>query len=135
MCSSHRWIMAGELVVIGETPDERYYKQLPGEERALQLGPFPRYFLERTIEYLAWVILASTLGGALYFRARPLWRDMLALEQGANAIGQGKLDTRGRYPVDRRSVPENAIAHLDARLVARALQNIIRNACATHARR
>lgn len=88
-------VRAGEIVVSDfETAQERYYKLLPGEDRALQLGPFPRYFLERIIEYLICVLLAATLGGALYFWARPLWRDMLALEQGANAIGQGKLDTR-----------------------------------------
>ncbi|MFC4309422.1 ATP-binding protein [Steroidobacter flavus] len=93
--ASRSRVRAGELVVLDfETPEERYYKQLAGEDRALQLGPFPRYFLERIIEYLIWVLLASTLGGALYFWARPLWRDMLALERGANAIGQGKLDTR-----------------------------------------
>lgn len=88
-------VRAGELVVLDlETSEERYYKQLPGEDRVLQLGPFPRYFLERIIEYLIWVLLASALGVALYLWARPLWRDMLALEQGASAIGQGKLDTR-----------------------------------------
>jgi signal transduction histidine kinase len=88
-------VRAGELIVIDfDTAEERYYKQLPGEDRILQLGPFPRYFLERIIEYLIWALLASMLGGALYFWVRPLWRDMLALEQGANAVGQGKLDTR-----------------------------------------
>lgn len=88
-------VRAGELIVIDfDTARERYYKLLPGEDRALQLGPLPRYFLERIIEYLIWTFLASMLAGALYFWARPLWRDMLALEQGANAFGQGKLDTR-----------------------------------------
>jgi signal transduction histidine kinase len=88
-------VRAGELIVIDlNTAEERYYKLLPGEDRALQLGPFPRYFLERIIEYLICGLLALTLGGALYFWVRPLWRDMLALEQGANAIGQGKLETR-----------------------------------------
>jgi signal transduction histidine kinase len=88
-------VRTGELIVVDlDTPKERYYKLLPGEDRALQLGPFPRYFLERIIEYLIWGLLASTLGGALYLWLRPLWRDMLALEQGANAIGQGRLETR-----------------------------------------
>lgn len=93
--ASRARLRSGELVAIGlDTPEERYYKQLPGEDRALQLGPFPRYFLERVIGYLIWTLLASALGGALYLWARPLWRDMLALEQGASAFGQGKLDTR-----------------------------------------
>ncbi|HEY5755716.1 MAG TPA: ATP-binding protein [Steroidobacter sp.] len=93
--TARKRVRSGELIVMGlDTSEERYYKQLSGEDRALQLGPFPRYFLERIIEYLILVLLASALGGALYLWARPLWRDMLALEQGANAFGQGKLDTR-----------------------------------------
>jgi signal transduction histidine kinase len=88
-------VLAGDLVVSDlKTAEERYYKQLPGEDRALQLGPFPRYFLERIIEYVVWAAFASTIGLALYLWVRPLWRDMLALEQGANAIGQGRLDAR-----------------------------------------
>ncbi len=96
-------VRAGNLVVVDlKTAEERYYKQLAGEERALQLGPFPRYLLERIIEYVVWTALASAVGVALYLWVRPLWRDMLALERGANAIGQGKLDTR--VTVSTRSV-------------------------------
>lgn len=88
-------VRAGDLIVVDlATAQERYYQQLPGEERALQLGPFPRYLLERIIEYVLWVAFASTIGLALYLWVRPLWQDMLALEQGADAIGQGRLDTR-----------------------------------------
>jgi signal transduction histidine kinase len=88
-------VRAGDLIVVDlKTANERYYKRLPGEERALQLGPFPRFLLERIIEYVVWFAFASTVGIALYLWVRPLWRDMLALERGANAIGQGQLDTR-----------------------------------------
>ena len=90
-------VRAGEIVAVDyEAPEERFYKLLPGEQRALQIGPFPRYFLERVIEYLAWAAFASAVGVALYLWVRPLWRDMLALEQGADAIGRGQLETRVR---------------------------------------
>lgn len=88
-------LRTGEIVSIDfDGTEERFYKLLPGEDRALQIGPLPRYFLERIIEYVLWVTFATAVGVALYLWVRPLWRDMLALEQGASAIGQGKLDTR-----------------------------------------
>lgn len=90
-----RRLRDGEIVTHDfDGPEERFYKLLPGEERALQIGPFPRYLLERIIGHLIWLSFALVVGGALYLWVRPLWRDMLALEQGASAIGQGKLETR-----------------------------------------
>lgn len=90
-------VRAGEIVALDfDEPAERFFKLLPGEDRALQLGPFPRFFLERVIEYVVLVMFALALAFALYLWVRPLWRDMLGLEQGAAAIGQGKLDTRVR---------------------------------------
>lgn len=95
-------VQAGEVVALDfDAPEERFLKLLPGEERALQLGPFPRYFLERIFEYMILVMFALTVGFALYLWVRPLWRDMLGLEQGAAAIGQGRLATR--VQVSRRS--------------------------------
>jgi signal transduction histidine kinase len=41
-------------------------------------------------------MFALALGFALYLWVRPLWRDMLGLEQGAAAIAQGQLQTRVR---------------------------------------
>jgi signal transduction histidine kinase len=88
-------VRTGELVAVDfDKPEERFFRLLPGEESALQLGPFPRYFLERVIEYVVLVMFAFAVGFALYLWVRPLWRDMLGLEQGAAAIGQGQLGTR-----------------------------------------
>ncbi|MBM0107388.1 ATP-binding protein [Steroidobacter sp. S1-65] len=88
-------VRAGEIIAVDfDLPEERFYKLLPGEDRALQIGPFPRYFLERNLEYGMLLAFALAVGFALYLWVRPLWRDMLALERGAQAIGQGKLDTR-----------------------------------------
>jgi signal transduction histidine kinase len=90
-------VRAGDIVVFDfDGPEERFYKLLPGEDRALQLGPFPRYLLERVIEYVLLLVFASAVGFALYLWVRPLWRDMRGLEQGAEAIGRGKLETRVR---------------------------------------
>lgn len=90
-------VRAGELVVVEfDQPGERFYKLLPGEERALQLGPFPRYLLERIIQYVVLVMVACAVAFALYLWARPLWQDMLGLERSAAAIGQGQLQTRVR---------------------------------------
>jgi len=88
-------LRAGEIVAFDfDQPEERFYKLLPGEDRALQIGPFPRYFLERVFEYVLQVTFALAIGLALYLWARPLWRDMRGLERGAAAIGQGQLQTR-----------------------------------------
>lgn len=88
-------VRAGEIIALDfDEPQERFFKLLPGEERALQIGPFPRYFLERIIEYVLLAPFALAVGFALYLWARPLWRDMLGLEQGAAAIAQGQLQTR-----------------------------------------
>jgi signal transduction histidine kinase len=90
-------LRAGEIVAFDfDESEERFFKLLPGEDRVLQLGPFPRFFLERVIEYVLLVLFAFALGFALYLWVRPLWRDMLGLEQGAAAIAQGQLDTRVR---------------------------------------
>jgi signal transduction histidine kinase len=90
-------VRAGEIIALDfDEPEERFFKLLPGEERALQLGPFPRYFLEQIIEYVLLLTVAFAVGFALYLWLRPLWRDMLGLEQGAAAIGQGKLESRLR---------------------------------------
>lgn len=90
-------VRAGEIVALDfDEPEERFFKLLPGEERALQLGPFPRFFLERIIEYVLLILFAFAVGFALYLWLRPLWRDMLGLEQGAAAIAQGQLETRVR---------------------------------------
>jgi signal transduction histidine kinase len=88
-------VRAGEIVALDfDESEERFFKLLPGEDRALQLGPFPRYLLERIIEYVLLALFAFAVGFALYLWLRPLWRDMLGLEQGAAAIGQGQLQTR-----------------------------------------
>lgn len=90
-------LLAGEIVAIDfDERTERFFKLLPGEERALQLGPFPRYLLERIIEYVLLATIVFTFGFALYLWVRPLWRDMLGLEQSAASIAQGQLDTRVR---------------------------------------
>lgn len=93
--NDRRRVRAGEIVALDfDGSEERFYKLLPGEERALQIGPFPRFFLERNIGYVIWAGFALVIGGALYLWVRPLWRDMVALERSAAAIGQGKLETR-----------------------------------------
>jgi len=90
-------VRAGAIVVIDfDGRRERYFKLLPGEERALQLGPFPRFFLESVIEYVLLGSFGCALAFAIYLWARPLWRDMRGLEQGAASIAQGQLDTRVR---------------------------------------
>lgn len=90
-------LRAGEIVAFDfDEPEERFFKRLPGEDRALQIGPFPRYFLERVIEYVFRIAFALAVAFALYLWARPLWRDMRGLEHGAAAIGHGKLETRVR---------------------------------------
>jgi signal transduction histidine kinase len=90
-------VRAGEIVALDfDQPEERFFKLLPGEERALQLGPFPRYLLERIFQYVILAMVAFAVGLALYLWVRPLWRDMLGLEHGAAAIGHGKLETRVR---------------------------------------
>lgn len=95
-------LRAGEIIVVDyDQPSERFFKPLPDEDRALQLGPFPRYFLERVIEDVLLVLFALAVAFALYLWVRPLWRDMLELEQGAAAIGHGQLETRVR--VSKRS--------------------------------
>jgi signal transduction histidine kinase len=90
-------VRAGEIVALDyDRPNERFFKLLPGEERALQLGPFPRYLLERFILYVVLIGVACIVALALYFWVRPLWRDMVGLERGAAAIGHGQLQTRVR---------------------------------------
>lgn len=94
-----RRLLSGGIVVRDlDRPEERYFKRIEGEDRVLQIGPFPRYFLERAINYLLYGVLALVVAIALYLWARPLWRDMLALDQGAVAIGMGRLDARVDVP-------------------------------------
>lgn len=88
-------LLSGGIVVRDiDQPEERYFKRIGGEDRVLQIGPLPRYFLERAINYLLCGALALAVAIALYLWVRPLWRDMLALDQGAVAIGRGKLDAQ-----------------------------------------
>lgn len=113
--SERRRLLAGEIVVRDmDQPAERYFKRIPGEDEALQIGPLPRSLLERTITYLVWGTLAMAVALALYLWVRPLWRDMLALDQGAVAIGRGELDAQvhvsSRSPVSALADTFNSMA-------------------------
>lgn len=107
-------LLAGKIVGKEiDLPEERYYK-LMDDGRVMQLGPFPRYFVELAAQYLIWTALSIVMGIALYLWVRPLWRDMLALDRGALAISVGQLDARVqvslRSPVRVLATTFNAMA-------------------------
>jgi signal transduction histidine kinase len=98
--SDRERLRRGEVVAYDvEEPGERYLQRVANSDQILQIGPFPRDFLERAIQYLAWITLGIVIAIALYLWVRPLWRDMVALDRGALAIGQGRLDTRVQVSV------------------------------------
>lgn len=107
--SERKSLRSGEIVGRNvDEPGEHYFKRLGDGDRVLQIGPFPRYFLESAIIYLVAVMLAIFIAIAIYLWIRPLWRDMRALDQGAQAIGLGKLDAH--VNVSSRS-PVRALAN------------------------
>jgi len=112
---------AGQILSVLENTGERYLKRLAATDQAIRIGPLGQGALLRYVDYIGLGVMAALFATTLFLWLRPLYRDMSALQHGANRFGAGNLDAQ--VALRKRSPLRDLIATFNG--MARRLQALI----------
>ena len=92
-------LMAGEIVVMDD--GDVFYQRVSDTAFAVTMGPIGTPWVYHAIQLAILAFLAGGIALAVWFWVRPLWRNMVDLEQATESFGRGTLSARA--PVSRTS--------------------------------
>lgn len=90
-----RALEGGAIVVEGvESDTDTYLKRLGDSAQVFRAGPLVPPVVLRSLNGLLLVVLASIVAMTVMAWIRPFWRDLMRLDAGVRAFGNGQLETR-----------------------------------------
>jgi signal transduction histidine kinase len=89
-------LMNGKIVVKGDA--DLFYQRVPGNEKAITMGPFPEFNEPLWINTIVWTIMIFCVGLMAIIWALPFWLKLKKIIVAAQAFGRGEFDARANLP-------------------------------------